>query len=70
MVLYGGLHPAQLKDSVTSKSLCFLDLACLADEWPSSCRMHDCWFTNDGGRAGAVDHGESDSGGHKSVRAP
>lgn len=56
MALYGGLHPAQLKDSVTSKST----HSDAADSSPG--RMHDRGSAHSRGRQGALDDGARDPG--------
>lgn len=79
MALQTGLHPAQLKDSVTSEpSTCLFLLTNLRpaltvlilslDPDDSSGRMHDRRSPHAGRRQGSIDDGESDSGRHVTRR--
>lgn len=81
MALQTGLHPAQLKDSVTSEpSTCSSLLTCLRpaltvlilslDPDDSSGRMHDRRPPHAGRRQGPFDDGESDPGRHVTRRRP
>jgi hypothetical protein len=81
MALQTGLHPAQLKDSVTSEpSTCSSLLTCLRpaltvlilllDPDDSSGRMYDRRSPHAGRRQGSIDDGESDPGRHVTRRRP
>jgi len=64
LALEGGLHPAQLKDSVTSMSII------LSAGYPltnSPWWMHDSRSPDPGGRSSEINNGKSDPGGFQPV---
>ena len=65
MALYAGLHPAQLKDSVTSEMTALNPNS--FTHVLSSWRMYDRRLTDHGGRTSTIHNGKSNTGGHESV---
>lgn len=69
MALYGNLHPAQLKDSVTSESPPYKDsheAVSMLITSRSPRRMHHCWSPHAGRREGTIDNGTGYSGRNES----